>query len=151
MHQSVKTNSLAFALWTLCSCALHILLFKAKVDASLPVLHRIPVALAAIVFILPVHEAIHALFMKLFYQGKVKLIFAKGALGLPMPGVSTTGKAAKWQHGIMLIAPFVLLTVLPDVLFAFSKSIHPFFFFVAIGNCAGCFYDMTDLISIAGK
>ncbi len=149
MNRKIKGNPLAFAIWTLVSCGVHILLFQAKVRTDHPLWQRLLIAVAAIACILLVHEWIHAVFMKIFYRGKVRLIFAKGLLGLPMPGVTTTGRAKKWQEIIMLLSPFVLLTLLPDVIFVLSPAIEPFFFFVAIGNCAGCFHDLADAVAKA--
>jgi len=148
--KNIRANSFAFVIWTLVSCALHMVLFRARVNLNHQIPQRIMMAIAAIVTILFVHELIHFVFMKMFYKGKVRFVFTKDRLGLPMPGVSAEGRARKWQEVMMLIAPFFFLTLLPDILFAFCAEIELFFFIVAIGNCAGCFYDIMD-VCIAWK
>ena len=144
MFRKLKANSLAFAAWLLVACGVHILLFRGKVNMEMPVVQRIAAALLAVVCVLVVHEFIHFVFMKLFYKGKVHLIFGRDKLGIPMPGVLAEGQAKKWQEIVMRLAPFMFLTILPDVIFAFSSDVHMFFFIVAMGNCGGCFYDVMD-------
>lgn len=108
-------------------------------------------AIAAIAVILLFHELIHFAFMKIFYRGKVRLVFARDGLGLPTPGVSVEGSAKKWQEIIMRIAPFVFLTVLPDFLFAFASQVKLFFFIIALGNSAGCYFDIMDICRVFGR
>ena len=152
MFKKLKRNSLAFVAWMLIACGVHILLFRGKVNMEMPVVQRIAVAILAVVCILIVHEFVHYLFMKLFYVGKVRLIFGRDKLGVPMPGVMVEGRAKKWQEIVMYLAPFVFLTVLPDIVFAFFERIHLFFFIVVIGNCGGCFYDVMDAgMALAGE
>lgn len=145
MINKPRARTAAFAGWTCISCAVHILLFRGKVGMELPVLQRILMAALAVAFVLFVHEGIHLVFMKIVGLGKVKLIFAKDRLGLPVPGVLAERRGTRGQEIIMRLAPFVFLTILPDILFAFSSRIHLFFFIVAICNCAGCFYDGMDV------
>lgn len=151
MIKKPNARAAAYAVWTAVTCALHIVLFRAKVMMDFSVLQRMLTAALAIVCSLFVHEGIHFVFMKLFFQGKVRLVFARDVLGIPTPGVQAEGHATKGQKIIMWLAPFLFLTVLPDVIFAFSPGIHLFFFIVAIGNCAGCYYDVMDVWTIMKK
>ena len=142
MIKKPNARTAAFAVWTVISCAVHILLFRGKVGMELPVLQRMLIAVVAVAFVLFVHEGIHLVFMKLFGLGKVKLIFARDKLGIPTPGVLAQKQGTKRQEIIMRLAPFVLLTLLPDILFAFYSGVHLLFFLMALANCAGCFYDL---------
>lgn len=148
MIKKPNARTAAFAVWTVLSCAVHILLFRGKVGMELPVLQRMLIAVVAVAFVLFVHEGIHLVFMKLFGLGKVKLIFAKDKLGVPTPGVLSERQGSKGQEIILRLAPFVFLTILPDILFAFCTGVSLFFFLVAIANCAGCFYDVMDVRAI---
>lgn len=145
MIKKPNARTAAFAVWTVISCAVHILLFRGKVGMELPVLQRMLIAVVAVAFVLFVHEGIHLVFMKLFGLGKVKLIFARDKLGIPTPGVLAQKQGTKRQEIIMRLAPFVLLTLLPDILFAFYSGVHLLFFLMALANCAGCFYDLLDV------
>lgn len=148
MIKKPNARTAAFAVWTVISCAVHILLFRGKVGMELPVWQRMLMAVAAVAFVLFVHEGIHMVFMKLFGLGKVKLIFAKDKLGVPTPGVLAERQGTKGQEIVLRLAPFVFLTILPDILFAFCTGAPLFFFLVAITNCAGCFYDVMDVRAI---
>lgn len=151
MGIKLRGNTLTFAVWTLVTCAVHVVLFRGEVNMDLPAVQRIAMAVLAVVCILFVHEGIHYIFMKLFFRGKVRLVFVRDKLGIPTPGVQAEGHATKGQKIIVWLAPFWFLTVLPDVIFMFSPGIHLFFFIVAIGNCAGCFYDVMDVWMIMKK
>lgn len=145
VFRKMKGNWTAFAAWLLMACGVHILLFREKVKMDVPAVHRIAMAILAVICVLAVHEFVHFIFMKWFYKGKVRLIFGRDKLGIPMPGVMAEGRAKKWQEMVMYLAPFVFLTLLPDLIFAFSAHVHLFFFIVTIGNCAGCYYDVMDV------
>ena len=60
--ERIKANPLMLSIWTFASIAIHVLLFKSKLDTgqSLPV--RIAMALAAAVITLMIHELIHFIF-----------------------------------------------------------------------------------------
>lgn len=148
MIKKLNARTAAFAVWTVISCAVHILLFRGKVGMELPVLQRMLIAVVAVAFVLLVHEGIHMVFMKLFGLGKVKLIFAKDKLGVPTPGVLAERQGTKGQEIVLRLAPFVFLTIFPDFLFLFCTSVPLFFFLVVIANCAGCFYDVMDVWTI---
>lgn len=145
MFRKMKANSLAYAIWVLFSCAVHIVLFNGKVNTAVPLWQKIAMLIAGIMVMLLVHEGIHAVFMKVFRQGKVKMIFGKDKMGIPMPGVLAERRGTKGQEIVMRLAPFLLLTLLPDVTFAFRESVNLFCYVVAVGNCAGCFYDILDV------
>ena len=148
MIRKPNARTAAFAVWTVISCAVHILLFRGKVGMELPVWQRMLMAVAAVAFVLFVHEGIHMVFMKLFGLGKVKLIFAKDKLGVPMPGVRAERQGTKGQEIVLRLAPFVFLTIFPDFLFLFCTDVPLFFFLVVIANSAGCFYDVMDVWTI---
>lgn len=145
MFKKMKANSAAFALWVLLTCGAHILLFRGKVSMAQPIWQRLILAAAALGLVLLVHELIHALFMKVLIGGRVRLIFAKDKLGMPTPGVLAEKRGTKGQEAVMRLAPFALMTLLPDVIFCFLPGVELFFFIVALANCAGCFYDILDV------
>ena len=145
MFRKMKASSVAFFLWVIITCGIHILLFRHKVSLDLPVWQRLALAAAAIGIILLLHELTHAVFMKLLLRGRVRLIFAKDKMGIPMLGVLAEKRGTREQEIILRLAPFVLLTLLPDAMFFFRADIELFFFVLAIGNCAGCFYDIMDV------
>ena len=59
---------------------------------------------------------------------------------------SLPGEFQKWQLVIMYLAPFVFLTLLLDVIFAFCVKVELIFYVIVVCNSAGCFYDVFDAL-----
>lgn len=146
MLNKIKTNPLAFVIWIMLSCAVHIVLFRSKVNMDHEIWQRILTVVLAVCFVLPIHEFIHFVFMKMFCKGSVKIRIMKDPIGLPTLGTVTDGKFQKWQIVIIYLAPFVFLTLLTDAIFLFCDRIELIFFVVSVCNCAGCFYDIIDVL-----
>lgn len=152
MLNKIKTDPFAFVIWIMLSCAVHIVLFRTKVNMDYEIWQRILTVLLAICFVLPIHELIHFVFMKMFHKGSVKIKIMKDPMGLPTLGTVTDGKFQKWQIVIIYLAPFVFLTLLTDAVFLFCDRIELIFFIVSVCNCAGCLYDIIDtLITVTKK
>lgn len=107
---------------------------------------RIFEAIVALILTLFVHELIHASAMKLFSKGEVKIKLIKMKAGGFGFTTILQGNLEKWQKFIMLILPFVILTVLTTILFI--KGDYLFFYLVAVINCAGSYFDLLDAILI---
>ena len=127
-------------------CIAQIILFRSKVDLGFPIIYRLLLGLAAIVVTLPVHELIHWCFMRLFGLKDARIEFARDPLGLPSLRTIASGKLPRIRRIIVLLAPFVLLTVIPDIFFFLADKIVLFFFLVAICNAAGCCFDIMDAL-----
>ncbi len=152
MLYKIKNNLFASIIWTLISCIVHLLIFKSKVNPDYQIWERLLFMLMALCFTIPIHELIHFILMKVFCKGTVKIRSAKSPIGLPSLMTEAQGEFQKWQLVIVYLAPFVLLTVLFDIVFVFCAEIELVFFIVASCNCVGCFYDIIDaLITITNK
>lgn len=125
----------------------HIVLFKSKVMIDYQVRQRILLMIIALGVVFPTHEFLHFVFAKVFCKGKVKITIVKSPIGLPTIGVITQGYLQKWQLFIFRLAPFVILTVVPDVIFLFCTRVELLFFIVSLANCVGSFYDIAETLT----
>ncbi len=146
MKQSNKIP-VGVLLWFALSCALHIVLFRHKLDMDLPVIQRLLYAVAAIGITLPLHEVIHCLFMRLFGLKDARIETGRDPLGLPSLRAVARGEVRGWRRTVIYLSPFLLLTVVPDILFFLNDRIALPFFIVAVSNAAGCCYDLMEIIS----
>lgn len=142
-----KNKSFEIIVWLVFSCVVHIVLFKSKVIIDYQVGQRILLMIIALAVVLPAHELIHFVFAKLFCKGKVKIAIVKSPIGWPTIGVIAQGNFQKWQLFIFRFAPFVILTVVLDVIFVFSAKVELFFFIVSLANCVGSFYDIAETLT----
>ena len=150
MLKKIKTNHCALVIWVFLSCAVHIVLFKAKTNFDYPVWQRLLITLIVVWFTLFIHELVHFIFAKLFSKSEVKIKFAKDPLGLPSMGVFfCQDEMAKWQRIVTYLAPFMALTALVDIVFVFCSEIEFPFLIIPLCNLAGCFYDICDAGIIA--
>lgn len=141
--EKLKTNPLGQIIWIAVMCGLHIFLLKSKINA-VDVRMRIVRVILAIVIVLPFHELIHFILMKLFSKGNARIEFAKDPIGLPGLRSVLSGEVTKGQRFIITIAPLVILTVILDIIFIFCERIDLLFFAIATCNSAGCYYDVID-------
>lgn len=148
----LRSNPYANVAWLLFCSVAHIVLFGAKVDTHLHLWQRLLSLITAVCITLPLHELIHYALMKLFSRGgSVRIRLAKSPVGLPTLVTVTEAAFRPWQMILIYLAPFVLMTLLPDLLFAFAGRIRQVFFLAAVCNAAGCFYDLFDaLILVKG-
>lgn len=152
MLNKIKTNPLASVLWIMLSCAVHIVLFRAKVNFDYQLWQRVLMVPVAICLTLPIHELIHFVFMKMFCKGRVQIKIMKSPMGLPTLCTTSQAEFKKWQLVIIYLAPFVFLTLLIDVILMLCTEAPLIFFIVSVCNCAGCFYDIIDtLITVTKK
>lgn len=142
-----KNKSLNSIAWLIFSCVVHIVLFRSKVMIDYQVRQRILLMIIALGVVFPTHEFLHFLFAKVFCKGKVKITIVKSPIGLPTIGVITQGYLQKWQLFIFRLAPFVILTVVPDVIFLFCTRVELLFFIVSLANCVGSFYDIAETLT----
>jgi len=146
MLKKVRENPYAMIIGVILLSMIHIVLYKAKVDFDCKIWQRILVAIIAICFTLPMHEVIHFVFMKMFCKGDVKIKIIKDTLGIPTLATFAQRASKKWQRVIIYLAPFVCLTLLPDIIFVFCTKIELPFYIISICNSAGCFYDFIDAL-----
>lgn len=118
---------------------------------SLP--RRIVTVIVAVVITIPSHEIIHAIVMKLFSKGKVTIKLKPIKLKVGGFGFRTVlqGDLKKWQKFIMFISPFLVLTVLPASIICLLGRYSLFFYFVAVANFAGAYFDILDAILLFEK
>lgn len=142
-----KNKSFASVVWLVFSCVVHIVLFKSKVDADYQVWQRILFMIIALGLVFPIHELLHFAFAKVFCKDRVKITIVKSPIGLPTIGVIAQGNFQKWQLSVFRLAPFVVLTVVPDVVFVFCTKVELIFFIVSLANCVGSFYDIVETLT----
>ncbi len=96
---------------------------------------------------LPIHELIHGLFFRIFSsekQTKVKYGFHKGMFYASNPGVIYK----KWQFSIIILAPFVINSLLFLQLYVsgIEGSIVALAFIIHTGGCAGDFWYIYEIL-----
>ncbi len=146
MLSKIKSNPFACVIWLMVSFVIHIVLFKSKVNYDYQLWQRMLTAIVTICLTLPAHELIHFIFMKMFCNGRVSIKIIKSPIGLPTLATIAQGEFQKWQLVIMYLAPFVFMTLLFDVIFAFCTRVELIFYVIAVCNSAGCFYDVFDAL-----
>lgn len=153
MLEKLKKNPAAYVIWLVLSCAIHIVLFGAKVSRDYQLWERIAALVLAVCITLPLHELLHFAFMKLFGKSaEVRISVMKSPWGLPTLATVAQATFTKWQYAIIYLAPFVGLTLLIDAALIFCAQVELIFLVVPLCNCAGCFYDIVDtLIAIVEK
>ena len=142
-----KNKSFGSIVWLIFSCVVHIVLFKSKVIIDYHLWQRILIMIIALGVVFPTHELIHFVFAKVFCKGNVKITIVKSPIGLPTIGVIAQGNFKKWQLFIFRLAPFVILTVVLDVILVFSTRVELFFFIVSLANCVGSYYDIVETLT----
>lgn len=140
-------NPVGAVLWLAVTCMIHIVLFRSKLDMNTPILQRLLFVILAIMVTLPLHEIIHCVFMKLFGLKGARIEFAKDPMGFPSLHAIAQGEVHGWKRNIILLAPFILLTAAPDLLFCLNERVHFLLFIVAMCNAAGCYFDVADVIN----
>lgn len=142
-----KNKSIASIVWLIFSCVVHIALFKSKVNFDYQIRQRILIMIIALGMVFLIHELLHFIFAKIFCKGKVKITIVKSPIGLPTIGVITQGSFQRWQLFVFRLAPFVILTVVLDVIFMFSTKVELIFYIVSLANCVGSFYDIFETLT----
>lgn len=151
MLNKIKTTPFFNIIWIVLICAIHILLFKSKVNMEYQIWQRILIALISVFFTFTIHELIHFVFFKAFGGSNVKIRIINGPIGLPTLGTTAQADFKKWQLVIAYLAPFVFLTLLSDIAFIFCDKVELLFFVVSVCNCAGCFYDIVETLIVVNK
>ena len=141
-----KRKKNAAILFAVAACAAQIVLFRhmVRMEEAIPV--RILWTVLAVVVTLPLHEAIHWIVMVLCGMKDARIEFARDPLGLPSLRAIARGNVSGAKRVIVFLAPFLLLTVLPDVLFCTAGQIHLFFFIMAVCNAAGSCFDLAEVL-----
>ena len=142
-----KNKSNARIVWLIFSCVVHTALFKSKVNFDYQIRQRILIMIIALGMVFLIHELLHFIFAKIFCKGKVKITIVKSPKGLPTIGVITQGSFQRWQLFVFRLAPFVILTVVLDVIFMFSTKVELIFYIVSLANCVGSFYDIFETLT----
>jgi len=95
---------------------------------------------------LPIHEFIHGIFFKAFSKSgkKIKYGFSKGMLYASNPGEFYT----KWQFVIIILAPFLLNSILFFLLsmFGLDSTVLWIVFILHTTGCAGDFWYIYEMI-----
>lgn len=133
-------------LWLILSCALHMILFKNKLDPDMPLTRRIPFVLLGIAITLPLHEVIHCVFMRSFGLKNTTIAFGRDPLGLPSLHTVAQGELCGWKRIVTFLSPLLLLTLIPDLLFFLCDRVHLLFFIIAMCNAAGCCFDAAEVL-----
>lgn len=84
--------------------------------------------------------------MRLFGLKDARIGFGKDPLGMPSVRAVAGGTVSGWRRIIIFLAPFILLTVVPDILFFFSDRVPLLFFIMAMCNAAGCCFDAAEVM-----
>ena len=143
--ERIKANPLMLSIWTFASIAIHVLLFKSKLDTgqSLPV--RIAMALAAAVITLMIHELIHFIFATALCKSKPTIRISKDRFGFPAPVTFFDSEADRWKKEVIWMMPFLILTVATDVYMFAAEGVPLFLLIIAAANCAGSYFDIFDI------
>ena len=125
----------------------HIAIFSNKVNMCISVKERLLLALLVIIFILPMHEFIHYVLMKFFGLKNVKIEIARDPLGFISLRTTAEGRVNGWKNVFILLGPLIVLTIVPDIFFAFSDKIGFMLWIMALANSVGSCYDILALIN----
>lgn len=142
----MKQDSRNAILWLIASCGIHIVLFRSKLDMGMPIALRLLFVILAVVITLPLHELIHCVFMRIFGLRNARIEFGRDPLGIPSLRSTANGEVRGWRRIVILLSPFVLLTLVPDLLFIMNERIHFLLFIAAMCNSAGCYFDAADAV-----
>lgn len=142
----MKDKRTAAIVLIVAACLVHIVAFRSKVEMDIPIVYRLLSALLALVITLPLHEGIHWVFMRLFGLRDARIEKGIDPLGLPSFRTTASGQLTGGKRVVTLLAPFVLLTLIPDIVFCCVDRIALFFFIVAMCNAAGCCFDLMDAV-----
>ena len=118
-----------------------------KVNMCTSVKERLLLALLVIIFILPLHEFIHYVLMKFFGLKNVKIEIAKDPLGFISLRTMAEGKVNGWKNVLILLGPLIVLTIIPDIFFAFSDKIGFMLWIMALANSVGSCFDILTLLN----
>ena len=147
-----KTTRYGMVVWTFVVAALHVLIYKRMVDVGFPTWARALLTLGAVIITPPLHELIHFVFMKMFYEGKVVIEAGKDPNGLPglrtRPEEGFFVSTKKWQRVVCWLAPLFLLTVCVDIASPFAGKAALPLLIIAVANAAGCYYDFFDVLNM---
>lgn len=151
MLNKAKKSPYTAIVWMLLSCMIHIVLFRSKVNLDIQIWQRLLYLILAVCLTLPLHELLHFAMMKVFGAHNVQIKVMKSPMGFPTLGTVAQAQFTKRQNVVIYLAPFVVLTLLLDVIFLFCTKIELVFLIVSICNCVGAFYDIIDsLIAMNG-
>lgn len=149
--EKIKSNPVAQLVWIVVMTAVHIIIYKSKIEET-AIWVRIIYVILAIVITLPLHELCHYVVFMIFGKGKAKIGFGIDPVGLPSLKTTVYAELTRRQKVIASIAPLFFITIVPDIIFIFSENIYLFFFFMSICNAAGCSFDVIDsIITIVKK
>lgn len=126
----------------------HIVVFRGKLDTDISIIKRILSAILAIVFTLPAHEFIHCFFMKIFGLKDIRIETARDPLGFISLRTTASGKTYGWKNIGILLGPFMMLTIIPDVVFVFMNDVPFGLWIVSLANSAGCCFDLLALMEM---
>ena len=146
MKNGLRNNSCLAVLWILISSFLHVFLFRAKVSESFRNVQGVVIIIVTIACTLIVHEVIHWCAARLLGLKKTKIMPGKSPLGFPTLLTVFYEKSVKWKWIIIFVMPFIVLSMIPDILFLFSERIAYPLFFMVVGNSAGCYFDLVEVI-----
>lgn len=148
MLAKLRKSPYALVVWIGIVSILHSVLFKSKVNYDYQLIQRVLIAVVAVVITLPLHELVHYIFFKIFGKKKVKIEFGIDPSGLPSFRTVYQGEITGGQKVLSYLAPFVFMTLLLDISFAFCTKVELFFFVVAVCNSAGCYFDIIDVLMV---
>ncbi len=123
-------------------CVLHIFLYKGKVNLDSSIIKRVCLAVLGLAITLPLHELIHFFLMKLWGMKNVKIEFAIDPLGFPSLRTVGSGELPEWKRRIVTLAPFFVLSVIPDIWFLVTGKAYFMVFIIAMSNAVGSSLDI---------
>ncbi|MCR5322060.1 MAG: metalloprotease family protein [Lachnospiraceae bacterium] len=143
-----KTSNVIVFIWIPLMCVVHVVLFRNKVDSDIPMSKKIMLAILGLVAMLILHELIHLLVMIIFGMKNPRLEIDRDSFGIPSLKASAEGVVMKWQEIIIYAAPFLLLSVIPDIIFLSSDKVAFIFLVVSICNATGSCFDIADIVEV---
>ena len=110
------------------------------------------ILLASLVVTFPLHEFIHALALPAkLSSGKVRFGVYLKIKFLPMLYVAYDGEMRKARYIVVLLAPFVTLTVIPVTAMLLCHIHNYFLFWIICWNTTGAIRDLSMAIEILWK
>ncbi|MBQ4434891.1 MAG: DUF3267 domain-containing protein, partial [Clostridia bacterium] len=79
---------------------------------------------------------------KMFRMENARIEKARDPLGLPALRAVAEGEIPKWKRRIIFLAPFIIMTVIPDMIFCLADHAALIFVIIAMCNAAGCCFDV---------
>lgn len=151
MTNEKKTSVYTDTIWIVLTCVVHFLLFRSKLYVSSQSWQQILTMIIVSGLTYLMHRLLHFVFIKFFCKSGMKIKDVDNLVELSAIDPVAKEECHKWQFVIIYLAPFVVLTLLVDVICMFCAEVNLIFCVVAISNCVMCFDDIVKALIVIKK